>query len=69
MAAKEVGDGDGETTEFTLPAVPNGNGLAIWVYYNGQWLQPTTHYTVSGTTISLTFTPEADTVVEGFLIP
>jgi len=62
-------DGDNSTTEFNLPGIPSGPHLAIWVYYQGQWLQPTTHYTVSGTTLTLTFTPEDDTKVEGFLIP
>lgn len=62
-------DGDGATTEFALPGAPSGPNLAIWVYYQGQWLQPTVHYNVKGTTLTLTFTPDNATKVEGFLIP
>jgi hypothetical protein len=62
-------EGDGSTTVFTLPAVPSGEGMALWVHYQGQWLQPTTHYTVSGRTLTLTFTPDDDTYIEGILIP
>lgn len=51
--------GDGSTTAFTLPHEPSGKGKAMWVYYNSAWLQPTTHYTLAGKTITFTFTPEA----------
>lgn len=51
--------GDGVTTSFTLPHEPSGKGKAIWIYYNSAWLQPTTHYTLAGKTLTLTFTPEA----------
>lgn len=61
--------GDGLTTDFTLPDTPSGNGLAIWAYYNGQWLQPSSHFTVNGRTFSTTFTAEDGTIIEGFLIP
>ena len=60
--------GDGSTTTITLSSDVAANGRALWAYYNGQWLQPSTHYTVSGRTVSLTFTPAADTTVEGFFI-
>lgn len=60
--------GDGNTTQFTLPAIPTQEGLGLIVHYQGQFLQTTTHYTVSGKTISLTFTPEASTFIEGFVI-
>ncbi|MEK7112385.1 MAG: hypothetical protein AAB875_03580, partial [Patescibacteria group bacterium] len=60
--------GDGSTTTITLSSDVAANGRALWAHYNGQWLQPSTHYTVSGRTLSLTFTPAADTTVEGFFI-
>lgn len=59
--------GNGSATSFTLPYAPAAGGMAIWVYYQGQWLQPTTHYSVSGKTLSTTFTPENGTTVEGML--
>lgn len=60
--------GDGSTTEFTLPAKAAAGGMALWAYYQGQWLHPTTHYSVSGKTFTTTFTAESDTFIEGFLI-
>ena len=56
--------GDGSTTSFTLSNNVAAGGRAIWVYYNGQWLVPTTHFTISGKTISLTFTPENNTSID-----
>lgn len=50
--------GDGSTTQFTLTYNVAANGNAAWIYYNGQFLVKTTHWTISGKTISLTFTPE-----------
>ena len=61
--------GDGSTTDFTLPAEPSGEGAAIWAYYNSGWLQPDTHFTVTGTAFSTTFTAEDGTTIEGFLMP
>lgn len=56
--------GDGSATSFTLNSSVAGNGTAIWVYYQGQHLVRTTHYTISGTTISFTFTPENNTSID-----
>ena len=60
--------GDGITTAFNLPAQPTQEGLAILAYYQGQWLQPVVHYSVSGKTITFTFTPDDNTTIEGLLI-
>ena len=60
--------GDDSTTGFSLPKEPHAKGKAIWVSYNGQLLQPTAHYTISGKTLNLTFTPATGSNVEGFLI-
>jgi len=61
-------DGDGSTTVFTLPAKPAVSGKAIWVYYQGQALHPTDQFTISGLQISLTFTPQNGTKVEGLIM-
>ena len=61
--------GDGSTTEFTLPAVPSGNGLALWAYSDSAWLQPGIHYDVSQLKFTTTYTPENGAIIEGFLIP
>lgn len=58
--------GDGVTTSFQLSANVMAGGRAIWAYYQGQWIQPTTHYTVSGKTFSTTFTPANGQIIEGF---
>ncbi len=60
--------GDGSTTAFTLSDEPAGRGLAIWAYYNGQWLQPGVHFTISKYTFTTTFTAENGTTLEGFLM-
>jgi hypothetical protein len=60
--------GDESTTAFTLTNKPAANGLAIWAYSEGQWIQPGVHYNVSGKTLTTTFTPEAGTTLEGFYI-
>mgnify|MGYP001565128371 CR=1 FL=1 len=59
--------GDGSTTAFTLPHEPIGKGLALWAYYNGQWLQPAIHFNIVKLTFTTTFTPENGTTIEGFL--
>lgn len=61
-------EGDGTTTEFTLPAKPTQNGLAIMAHYQGQYLHTATHFEVSGDTITFTFVPDNGTFIEGFLI-
>ncbi len=58
--------GDASTTEFTLSTDVAANGLAIWAYYNGQWLQPGVHFSVSGKILTTTFTPESGVIIEGF---
>lgn len=60
--------GDASTTEFTLPGVPTANGKAVWAYSDGQWLQLNTHYTISGLTLTTTYTPENGAIIEGFII-
>lgn len=47
--------GDGVTTSFTLSDIPKTNSLLV--FYNGETLKPTTHYSISGKTLSLTATP------------
>jgi len=61
-------NGNGSTTEFTLPNNVAAGGNAIWVYYQGQYLVPATHFTVSGMTLSLTFTPDDGANIDGLLI-
>lgn len=63
--------GDGATTDFTLASAPSGNGniKAIWVNYMGQQQHPVTHFTVSGKTLSMTFTPKDGAIIEGILLP
>src|SRR3990167_206241 len=59
--------GDGSTTSFTLPKAPALKGKAIFAYYMGRWMVPTTDFTVNGTSLSTTFTPESSTQIEGIL--
>ena len=49
--------GDGSTTSFTLTYQVAGNSKAIFGFLNGQQISLTTHFTVSGNTVSTTFTP------------
>ena len=51
----ETFTGDGVTTSFTLSETPKTNSLLV--FYNGEILKPTTHYTISGKKLSLTATP------------
>lgn len=48
--------GDGSTTAFTLThtSIPTNSAF---VYYNGICLKPTTDYTISGQTLTITFAP------------
>lgn len=48
---------DGATTTFTIEAGRTEND--ILVFYNGVCLLPTIDYTISGTTLTTTFTPAA----------
>lgn len=57
-------DCDGATTEFTLSNNVAANGQAAWIYYQGQFLVNSTHWSISGKTLTLTFTPEDETVID-----
>lgn len=48
------------TTDFNIA----GGGFAIWAYYQGQLIARGTHYTVSGRTLTLTFTPDNSTTID-----
>jgi hypothetical protein len=48
---------DGATTAFTIEAGRTEND--VLVFYNGVCLVPTVDYTISGTTLTTTFTPAA----------
>ena len=65
-------NGDGSTTSFTLSAQVAQNGNAILVHYNGQYQHRTVHFTVTNNsadaTLALTFTPQAETTVEGWFV-
>jgi len=58
--------GDASTTSFTLSSKVAANGLAIWAYYQGMWLQPTVHFNVVDKSFNTTFTPENNAIIEGF---
>ena len=51
------------TTTLTLTNTVAGN-VCIWFRYNGQMLHLGDQYTLSGTTITFTFTPDDDSVSE-----
>lgn len=54
--------GDGSTTEFTLSSSATTNGTIVNI--NGALQQPTTAYSVSGTTITMVEAPHVDDVLE-----
>lgn len=54
---------NGVATSVTLTSNVAAGGNAIIVRYQGQTLDMTTHYTISGKTLSLTFTPENGTTI------
>ena len=56
------------TTTITTSYKIAGNGFAIWAYYQGQFISRGTHYTVSGKTITLTFTPDDNTYFDAVYI-
>lgn len=60
--------GNGVLTDFTLSTKVAANGMAIWAYVNGQWIQPGVHFTVSNRTLSTTFTPANGDTIEGFYL-
>jgi len=57
-------DGDGATVDFTLDYGVDASGKAAWVYLNGQFLVNSTHWSVSGTKLTLTFTPSSDDKID-----
>ena len=59
--------GNGSTTTITIASGHNVN--SVLVVYNGVVLTPTTDYTISGTTLTLQFTPGTNSqVVVRYLI-
>lgn len=50
------------TTSVNTTYTVAGGGYAIWAYYQGQLIMRGIHYTVSGKTINLLFTPEDGTL-------
>jgi hypothetical protein len=54
----------GGGTSFTLSSNVAAGGNAIWLYLQGQFLLKDNHYTVSGKTITTTFTVAADEVLD-----
>jgi hypothetical protein len=52
------------STTITLNHSPANNGRAIWFHYQGQYQVYGTHYTVSGRTITLLFTPTDGTYAD-----
>lgn len=56
--------GNGVTTAFTLTYNVASNGRAMWAFYNGQYLVPSTGFTLSGKTLTTLFTPTAGTFVD-----
>jgi len=55
---------NGVLTSFTLSNRVAANGNAAWIYYQGQFLVKTTHWSILGKTLSLTFTPDNGTNVD-----
>lgn len=50
------------TVQLDYPVAAGGR--AAWLYYQGQFLVFGTHYTISGQTVSLLFTPENATFID-----
>lgn len=59
---------DGSTTEFTLPGIPTQEGAAVFAYYQSARLHNNEHFTVSGTTMTTTFTAENGQIIDGYII-
>jgi len=57
-------NGNGSITSFTLSNGVASEGRAIFVRYQGQLQVDTTHYSVSGKTLSLTFTPKNNSFID-----
>lgn len=52
------------STSITLNYSPANDGRAIWFHYQGQYMVYGTHYTVSGRTVTLLFTPTDGTYAD-----
>lgn len=52
------------TTAITTNYNIAGNGFAVWAFYDGGMIARGTHYTVSGKTLSLTFTPQDGGIID-----
>lgn len=52
------------TTSVNTTYNIGGGGYALWAYYQGQLIMRGVHYTVSGKTISLLFTPDDNTNID-----
>lgn len=52
------------TTSVSLSSDVAASGRAIWASYQGQFLVYGTHYTISGKTMTLLFTPQDDTFID-----
>ena len=60
-SAVDTLDGDGSATAFTLSANAPSGVTDVLVFVNGSLQTPTTHYTISGTTITFTTAPSSGT--------
>ena len=49
--------GDGSTTTFTLGPTAGATTNSAFIFYNGIALKPTSDYSISGVTLTLTFAP------------
>jgi len=59
---------DDLATTFTLPDIPTQEGNAVFPRYQGQSLYPTDHFSVSGRTLTTTFTGESGSFIDGFIL-
>ena len=62
LVTSDTFTGDGSTTAFTLSSAATTNGTIVNI--NGALQQPTTAYSVSGTTITMVEAPHVDDVLE-----
>jgi len=60
-SAVDTLDGDGSATAFTLSENTPSGVTEVLVFVNGSLQTPTTHYTISGTTITFTTAPSSGT--------
>ena len=60
--------GDGSTTEFTLPDVPTQDGAGVFAFSNSARLHNNEHFTVSGKTLTTTYTPADGEIIDGHII-